>query len=243
MGGSTMTPSALVELADRLGCTVKRTYGSTEAPTMTTMHAGDPLDKGRETDGRPIGEAEVMVVDPTTGARQATGEVGEIWLRAPEMFVGYALPSQTAEAVTADGWLRTGDLGRLDGQGWLTVAGRIKELIIRGGENIATAEVEAILESHPSVRQAVAVGYPDHVLGERVAATVVADESFDLDACRRWFSERGVAKFKTPEAVVHVGTIPLTATGKADRVGLKQYVAAVMTDGSERNEGASERWT
>jgi cyclohexanecarboxylate-CoA ligase len=234
MGGSTMTPAALATLADRLDCTVKRAYGSTEVPTLTTMHAGDPEQKGRETDGRPWGEAEVLIADPGNGAPRPTGEVGEIWCRAPEMFAGYAVASQTAEAVTEAGWLRTGDLGVLDDEGWLTVAGRIKELIIRGGENIASAEIEGLLESHPAVRQAVAVGYPDTVLGERVAAVVLADADFDLEACRRWFAGRGVAKFKTPELVVHVECIPMLDTGKANRAELKEYVAATIAGTGEQ---------
>jgi acyl-CoA synthetase (AMP-forming)/AMP-acid ligase II len=231
MGGSTMTPAALAELSDRLGCIVKRTYGATEAPTMTTMHAGDPEEKGRLTDGRAVGEAEVIVVDPADGTPREAGDVGEVWVRAPEMFAGYAAAAQTAEAVADGGWLRTGDLGLMDKEGWLTIAGRIKELIIRGGENIASAEVEALLEAHPSVRQAVAVGYPDRTLGERVAAVVVAKDDFDVEACRRWFTERGVAKFKTPELVVHVGAIPMLVTGKADRAKLKMYVSTILAGG------------
>jgi len=228
MGGSSMTPTALAELADRLGCVVKRTYGATEAPSMTTMHAGDPAEKGQQTDGRPVGEAEVLVVNPADGTNHPIGEVGEVLVRAPEMFAGYALAAQTEQVITEGGWLRTGDLGYLDHEGWLTIAGRIKELIIRGGENIASAEIEALLESHPDVRHAVAVGYPDHILGERLAAVVVADRGFDLQACRRWFSELGVAKFKTPETIVHVDEIPITATGKADRAGLRAHVATIV---------------
>ncbi len=232
MGGSTMTAAALATLSARLGCTVKRAYGATEAPTVTTMHSGDPEEKGRETDGRACGEAEVIVVDPEGGTPLIDGQVGEIWVRAPEMFAGYAVASQTTEAVTDEGWWRTGDLGRLDPDGWLTVAGRIKELIIRGGENIASAEIEGLLEAHPAVRQATVVGYPDPVLGERVAAVVVAGQEFDLDVCRRWFGKRGVAKFKTPELIVRVGSIPMLPTGKADRVALKAHVAGTLEKGS-----------
>jgi acyl-CoA synthetase (AMP-forming)/AMP-acid ligase II len=228
MGGSTMTPAALATLGERLGCTVKRTYGMTEAATVTTLHAGDPDAKGRETDGRPVGQAEVTVVDPVQRTPLGVGEVGEVWVRGPEMFAGYADASQTTAAVTPEGWLRTGDLGMLDSDGWLTIAGRIKELIIRGGENIASAEVEGLVESHPGVREAVAVGYPDPVLGERVAVVVVAEQEFDLDACRRWFAHCEVAKFKTPEAVVHVRTMPMTATGKPDRAALRTHVAGVL---------------
>ena len=235
MGGSTMTPSALAGLAERLGCTVKRAYGCTEAPTVTTMHDKDPVYKGRETDGRPVGQAEIVVVDPADGTPLDSGQVGEVWLRGPEMFAGYADADQTAEAVTRDGWLRTGDLGVIDSDGWLTIAGRIKELIIRGGENIATAEIEAILESHTVVRQAVAVGYPDPILGERVAAIVVASGEFDLEECRRWFAERGFAKFKTPEVILSVASIPMLPTGKPNRVELKAYAADAIVARTEHS--------
>lgn len=225
MGGSTMTPAALAQLGERLGCIVKRTYGMTEAPTVATLHAGDPPDMGRKTDGRAVGAAEIKVVDPTGLQSLEAGEVGEVWIRGPEMFVGYADAGQTADAVTEDSWLRTGDLGFLDDQGWLTIAGRIKELIIRGGENISSAEVEGHIESHPAVRQAVAVGYPDLIMGERVAAVVVADKDFTLDACREWFNTRQVAKFKTPEFILHVESIPMTPTEKPDRQALRVLVA------------------
>jgi acyl-CoA synthetase (AMP-forming)/AMP-acid ligase II len=230
MGGSTMTPAALARLAERLGCVVKRTYGMTEAATVATSHHGDPPERGRETDGRVVGEAEIVIVDPADGCRRPAGVTGEIWLRGPEMFSGYALPSQTAGAIADGGWLRTGDLGVFDDEGWLRIVGRIKELIIRGGENIASAEIEELVEAHPSVTQAVAVGYPDAILGERVAIVVVADAGFDLDACRGWFAQRGVAKFKTPEALVPLDTVPMTATGKPDRIALKAYVAELMTE-------------
>jgi len=237
MGGSTMTPAALAHLAESLGCAVKRTYGMTEAPSITTSHGGDPPERGRDTDGRVVGEAEVVIVDATDGTRLPAGERGEIWLRGPEMFSGYAVGSQTDDAISADGWLQTGDLGVLDDEGWLRVVGRIKELIIRGGENIASAEVEGLLEAHPLVNQAVAVGYPDEILGERVAGVVVAEPAFDLDSCREWFAERGVAKFKIPEAIVHLDAMPMTPTGKPDRLGLEAYVAKLMA------EGSSSSWT
>ena len=110
----------------------------------------------------------------------------------------------------------------LDGD-WLTVTGRIKDLIIRGGENISAAEVESTLEAHPSVRQAVAVGEPDERLGEKVCAFVVCvpGGSFDLAACRSWFEDQGLARFKTPERVVVVAELPVLAAGKVDRAALR----------------------
>src|SRR5205807_4007346 len=126
-----VTP-AFVEAAElAFGAVVKRTYGSTEAPTVTTSHTGDPPDRARDTDGRPTGEVELRVASD-----------GEVLVRGPELFVGYADEAQTRAAHERGGWFRTGDLGALDADGWLTIVGRKKDVIIRGGENIAVAEVE-----------------------------------------------------------------------------------------------------
>ena len=165
------------------------------------------------------------MVDPGTGRPVAEGERGEVWLRGPELFCGYAARAQTREATTR-GWFRTGDLGTLEG-GWLTIVGRMKELIIRAGENIASAEVERVLERHPAVRQAVVVGRPDDRVGERVAAFVVADGPFDLEECRRFFADQGVARFKTPELVVRVDEVPVLGIGKPDRARLRSQAASL----------------
>jgi len=210
-GGAGVTPAFVEQARAAFGAVVKRTYGSTEAPTVTTSHAGDSLDRARDTDGRPTGEVELRVADG-----------GELWLRGPELFVGYADPLQTRAAHARGGWFRTGDRATIDDDGWLTVVGRIKDVVIRGGENISVAEVEGVLEAHPAVRQAAVVGYPDDILGERVAAFVVADEGFDLDAVRDWFAEQGVTRFKTPERVVRLDALPTLAAGKPDRTALRE---------------------
>jgi len=157
--------------------------------------------------------------------------VGEVWVRGPELFVGYADAGHTREA-THRGWFRTGDLGVLDTGGWLTIVGRIKELIIRGGENVAPAEVERALEAHPAVRQAVVVGYPDEHLGERVAAFVVGDGDFDLERCQTWFERQGVARYKTPEQVVVVPALPELGAGKPDRAALARRAADAFGSGA-----------
>ncbi len=219
-GGAGVTPAFVDEASLRHGARVKRTYGSTEAPTITTSTPRDSVRRARETDGRATGVAELRISDPVTGRERPTGESGELWLRGPELFVGYSDPEQTRAAISR-GWFRTGDLATVDDAGWLTIVGRIKDVIIRGGENIAAAEVEGELEAHPLVRQAVAVGYPDDRLGERVCAFVVASGPFDLDTCRAWFERRGVARFKTPERVVRLDELPLLAAGKPDRAALR----------------------
>ena len=114
----------------------------------------------------------------------------------------------------------------VDGEGWLRIVGRLKDVIIRGGENISASEVEAALEAHPDVRHAVAVGYPDPLMGERVAAFVESTAPFDLEECRRWFTGRGIATFKTPEKVVRLERLPLLGSGKADRAELQRQAAA-----------------
>jgi cyclohexanecarboxylate-CoA ligase len=215
-GGAGVTRDFVADAADAFDCVVKRTYGSTEAPTVTTAHAGDPADKARLTDGRPTGDVELRVAGD-----------GEVLVRGPELFAGYTDPERNDAAFAADGWFRTGDLGSIDDGGWLTITGRIKDVIIRGGENIACAEVEAICEAHPAVRQAVAVAEPDARLGERVAVFVVVapGSTFDLSTCQQWFAERGVARFKTPERVVAVDAIPMMAAGKPDRAALRAMLA------------------
>ena len=229
-GGMGVTPEFIDAARQGLGATVKRTYGSTEAPTVTTSTAADGPDKARDTDGRSVGDAVIRVADPLSGRRVPAGEQGEVLLRGPEMFVGYGEASETAEAVHR-GWFATGDLGTLDADGWLTIVGRCKDVIIRAGENIASAEVERLLESYPGVRQAVVVGCPDERLGERVAAFVVGDGRLDVQECRQWFTAQGVARFKTPELVVHVDEIPLLGIGKPDRSALKARAAQLTGAG------------
>ena len=201
-GGAGVGEAFVAEASRAFGARVKRTYGSTEAPTIIT-------------DGHTIGEIEVRV----------DGN-GELLTRGPEMCVGYLDPAQTADAFTPDGWFRTGDLAAISAGGAIEIVGRLKDVIIRGGENISTAEVEQVLEAHPDVRHAVAVGEADPLMGERVVAFVESAPGFDLDACRAWFVARGIARFKTPERVVVVDTIPLLPTGKPDRSALRARVAS-----------------
>jgi acyl-CoA synthetase (AMP-forming)/AMP-acid ligase II len=227
-GGAGVTAAFVEQASESFGARVKRTYGSTEAPTVTTSTPRDLARRARETDGRATGGAELRVSDPATGRVLPTGEVGELWLRGPELFVGYADVEATRAAVER-GWFRTGDLAAVDADGWLTIAGRVKDVIIRGGENIAAAEVEGILEAHPAVRQAAVVGEPDERLGERVCAFVVASASFDLAACHAWFAERGVAVFKTPERLVQLDELPLLAAGKPDRAALKRLAQSMRS--------------
>jgi acyl-CoA synthetase (AMP-forming)/AMP-acid ligase II len=252
VGGAGVTPEFVERTSEVFGAVVKRSYGSTEAPTITTATAGDDAVTRARTDGRPVGAARVRIVDPSadpTSASLPVGEPGEIQVTGPELFAGYTDHERTAEVMVrvvrgaeAGDWFRTGDLGVLDARGRLTVTGRLKDVIIRGGENIDPAEVGAHIEAHPAVRHAAVVGVPDERLGERVCAFVEApDGGFDLEECRRWFEQRGVARFRTPERVVVLEEIPLLASGKADRAALARWAAldAPPVGGRADNDGPS----
>ena len=208
-GGAGVSVAFVEEASAMLGAVVKRTYGSTEAPTIATSTASDARGAAHTHDGHAIGSVELRVDD------------GELLVRGPEVCVGYLDADQSSAAFDADGWFHTGDLATLDAEGWLAIVGRLKDVIIRGGENISTAEVEHELEAHPDVRQAVVVGFADPLMGEKVAAFVVGAATFDVEAARDWFSTRGVARFKTPERVIVVDALPALPTGKPDRDALR----------------------
>jgi cyclohexanecarboxylate-CoA ligase len=208
-GGAGVTPAFVDEATERLGAVVKRAYGSTEAPTVATAWAGDPPDRARDTDGRATGAVELRL-----------GESDELLVRGPELFAGYL----DGPDPTEDGWFPTGDQATISEDGWLTITGRLKDVIIRGGENVSVAAVEAVLEAHPSVRHAVVVGEPDERLGERVVAVVEATEPFDLAECQRWFAEQGATKFTWPERVEVVDQIPVLPAGKPDRAAVKRLL-------------------
>jgi acyl-CoA synthetase (AMP-forming)/AMP-acid ligase II len=219
-GGTTITEDFARFAHDEFGAVVKRSYGSTEAPVVTSSFPGDPPERGWTTDGRVIGDAELEIRDPTSGAPLRDGDEGDVWLRGPELAEGYVDREQT-DTSFVDGWFRTWDRGVIE-DGWLRVSGRSADVIIRGGMNVSASELEAALERHPAVREAIVVGYPDDVYGERIGAFVVSDEPIDRDACRRWFTEYGLAKYKVPDTVVVVDSIPVLATfQKPDRAALR----------------------
>ena len=167
------------------------------------------------------------ISDPETGTRSGHRRAGRtLGARARDVRAGYADPAQTGvRSCAPGGWFRTGDLATLDGEGWVRIVGRLKDVIIRGGENISASEVEAALEAHPAIRHAVVVGYPDPLMGERVAAFVESTGPFDLAECRRWFADRGTAVFKTPEKVERLEHLPLLGSGKPDRAALQRRAA------------------
>ena len=209
-GGAGVTAAFAERAAALLDCVVKRTYGSTEAPTVTTSWVGDPVERGWHTDGR-----------VTSGAQLRVDDAGELWLRGAELFARYW---DDDSSLDGDGWFPTGDLAHLDG-GWLTVTGRRKELIIRGGENVSPREVETVCQSLPGISDCAVVGYPDEIYGERVGLVVVGSTP-TLDAVRAHCAAAGLARYKTPERVVGVAAMPTLTVGKPDRGALAEMLSA-----------------
>jgi cyclohexanecarboxylate-CoA ligase len=227
MGGARVTALDVRDATARLGCPSRRTYGLTEMPTLSTGPVGDPRRRHETTEGVPIGHNEIRIVDED-GTPVPTGEVGEITCRGPELCVGYVDAAQNEGAFTADGWFRTGDLGTVDADGFLTVVGRLKDIIIRGGENVSPAEVELLLLEHASVEDVAIVGMPDPVYGERACAFVeTADEAFDLAAATAHLQAAGLASFKLPERLERRSSLPRNENGKVDRTALRAEAATI----------------
>ncbi|HEY2055560.1 MAG TPA: AMP-binding protein [Solirubrobacterales bacterium] len=226
-GGAGVPPS-LIERADRIGWAVARCYGATEGPSLTASESADRLERRARTDGRPLAGNRLRIVDED-GAELAAGESGEIVAIGPECFVSYSDPAFNEDAFTADGWLRTGDIGRVDADGYLTITDRRKDIIIRGGENISSKEVEDVLIEHPAVRDGAVTGAPDRRYGEIVCAFVIVEpgRSIDLDSVREHFFAAGIARQKTPERLVEVPELPRTAAGKVKKHELRAALAAV----------------
>jgi cyclohexanecarboxylate-CoA ligase len=203
------------EGAAAFDCWCKRTYGSTEYPTLTTGREGDTLEHDATTDGVLIGAGEARIA-----------ENGELLARGPEMFVGYLDAELDRDAFTADGWFGTGDLARYDGT-YLTIVDRLKDIIIRGGENISAQEVEAALVTHPDVAEAACVAVPDATMGERVCAFVIPRDGAvpELGSLRDHLLDLGFARFKLPERLELRPELPRTASGKIQKAPLREEVA------------------
>jgi cyclohexanecarboxylate-CoA ligase len=226
MTGAASVPPALVYRAQRAGLPAYRCYGSSEHPTISTGEPDDPVDKRAQTDGRLIAGNEVRLVDDD-GNDVPSGAEGEIASRGPELFLGYTDTALDRDAFLPGRWFRTGDVGRLDSDGYLTITDRKKDIIIRGGENISSKEVEDVMAEHPAVLDVAAVGLPDERLGERVCAIVVlgAGRSLDLEEVRAHFAASGLAKQKTPERVEVVTDLPRTPAGKVQKFALRSQFA------------------
>ena len=228
--GGASVPPELVRRTFRVldNCLAFRVYGSTEAPTITTgVRERRRHDLAADTDGE-IWNNEVRICDPESGAELPPGAEGEITARGPELFLGYARDEDNDSAFNADGFFRTGDLGRIEHGSFITVTGRKKDLIIRGGENISPKEIEDALHRQPRIREVAAVSMPHARLGETVCLFLVPTDpgaAPQLGEIAAWLEEAGLARQKFPEHLEIVDDLPRTASGKVKKDILRRTIA------------------
>ncbi len=226
--GGTLVPEPLIHrLTGEFGAPVFVCYAQSEVPMVSTTGPEDSPELLATTVGRPSAHVELRIAAPDGGPTLRRGEVGEICVRGPLTMDGYyAMPEATAAATDAEGFLRTGDLGSLDAAGYLRIAGRCRDVIIRGGENIYPAEIEDALLEHPTVGSVAVVGVADERWGQQVAAAVIArdGQTPDAAALEAWLGER-ISHFKIPRRWMFVDSLPLTPSGKIRKVEVETMFA------------------
>ena len=218
---SSLPPQVMAELEKVFGCPVIKSYGMTEAAHQMASNPLPPLKRKPGSVGRAAGP-EVAIMGPD-GSLLPGGSVGEIVIRGESVTSGYINNSKANSEAFREGWFRTGDQGTIDAEGYLSLTGRLKEIINRGGEKIAPREVDDVLMDHPAIAQAVTFGMPHQKLGEEVAAAVVLKEGQALsEHDLRTFAATRLADFKVPRKVLFLDEIPKGPTGKIQRIGLAE---------------------
>jgi fatty-acyl-CoA synthase len=235
--GGAVSPAALAHQVEAaFGVTYTIAFAQTEAGCVVSAGTGaDAAGDRAETLGRPLPQAEVRISRLSDGATARCGETGEICVRGYQVMRGYrGDPAATAAALDSGGWLHTGDLGSMDDRGYLRIAGRLKEMIIRGGENIAPREIEEVLIAHPAVADAAVLGVPDEYYGEVVGAAIrpAGDTAGqrDLPAELARFCRARLAAEKVPARWLVTGAFPLTASGKVRKDLLRDQLTAATGD-------------
>jgi fatty-acyl-CoA synthase len=227
-GGSPVPPELVHRVEQRFGVQFTAVYGQTElSPVVTQTSPDDSLDDKATTAGRPLPHLEVAIRDPATGQTVPVGQPGEICARGYQTMLSYFdMPERTNETIDPDGWLHTGDLGTLDARGYLRVTGRLKDMIIRGGENIYATEIEQVLFTHPGIRDVTVLGLPDPTWGEIVAAVFVPSDADAVPAVKELhdFCRVRLAPHKTPARWFQAGELPLTGSGKIQKFRLRDQI-------------------
>jgi fatty-acyl-CoA synthase len=231
-------PAALMQrvMADMHCPEILIGYGETEASPLTHLTAReDSLERRTETVGTNLPHQEVKVVDVKRGATVPVGTVGEICFRGHHVMRGYYNdPEATRKAIDEHGWLHSGDLGSMDADGYVRITGRLKDMIIRGGENIYPAEIEEFLFTHPKVAQVAVFGVPDAFYGEAVMAWLQlhAGESASADEIQTYCKDR-IAHFKVPKYVWFVEEFPMTVTGKLQKFRMRELAIERLKGGAK----------
>jgi len=207
-------------------------YGMTEtSPVSTQTRVDDDLERRTETIGRVLPHVEVKVIEPATGETVRRGTPGELCTRGYSVMLGYwEQADKTAESIDADGWMHTGDLAVMRDDGYCSIVGRIKDLVIRGGENVYPREVEEFLYTHPDVEDVQVIGVPDEKYGEEICAWIrmrAGATPLDVDAVRA-FCDGRLAHFKVPRYVLIVDEFPMTVTGKVRKVEMRAVAVDML---------------
>jgi fatty-acyl-CoA synthase len=200
-------------------------YGMTEtSPVSTQTRVDDDLERRTETIGRVLPHVEIKVIDPLTGATVPRNTPGELCTRGYSVMLGYwEQPDKTAEAVDSEGWMHTGDLAVMREDGYCGIVGRIKDMVIRGGENVYPREIEEFLYRHPDIEDVQVIGVPDEKYGEEICAWIrmrAGATPLDVDAVRA-FCDGRLAHYKIPRYVMIVDEFPMTVTGKVRKVEMR----------------------
>jgi fatty-acyl-CoA synthase len=231
MAGSPCPVEVMKRVIAEMGMTdVTICYGMTEtSPVSTQTGADDDLDRRVSTVGSVHPHVEVKIVDPESGRTVARGEPGELCTRGYSVMLGYwNMPDKTAEAIDSARWMHTGDLATMDNAGYVNIVGRIKDMVIRGGENIYPREIEEFLYTHPDIVDAQVIGVPDARYGEELMAWVRLREGapeLTIEALRE-FCQGKLAHYKIPRYLKLVDTFPMTVTGKIRKVEMREVSIA-----------------
>ncbi len=216
-GGAPKPPQLHYDIRKEMGAPISSGYGLTECPVLVMNGPDDPDEKLAHTEGRPCPPEVVLRIVGLDGADLGPGEEGEIRVKAPQQCIGYLDAALDAAAFDGEGFFRTGDLGSLDADGFLTITGRLKDVIIRKGENISAKEIEDLLYPHPKVEDVAVIGLPDPITGERACAVVVpaaAEDPISLAEIADFLKGHGLMVQKLPERLELVDELPRNPTGK-----------------------------
>lgn len=227
-GASKVEASLVRRVKSELGCSISIVFGQTEMHGgITQTHRDDTPEDQAQTIGQPYPIIEVKIADKETGEVLPLGMEGEICCRGYQTMIGYYnMPDETAAVFKSDGWLHSGDLGSMDERGFLKITGRIKDMIIRGGENIYAAEIESLLQEHPKIAKAAVVGVPDEYWGEQVGAIIIpkSPENRPTPAELTEYCKANLAGFKRPRYWYFVSEFPFTTTGKLRKFALRELI-------------------
>ena len=228
-GGAMVAPQLCKDALEVFGAPIQIVYGQTEtSPVQTQTWYEDSLEDLTQTIGQPVPYTEMSIRDPQTNAVMPIGEQGEICARGYHVMLGYNdNPDATAAAIDEDGWLHSGDLGRMDARGYLRITGRVKEMIIRGGENLFPVEIENAMLEHPAIDEVAVVGVADEKWGEQVACFIRSDSEHTFKPAElKAFVRERLSPQKTPAFWILVDDWPLTGSGKIQKFKLAEQFAA-----------------